>query len=65
MNGFSAHADQNDLLEFAESVRARGPLRQVILVHGEPAAQEALRARLAERGFPTLHVPAPGEIVEV
>jgi metallo-beta-lactamase family protein len=65
MNGFSAHADQNDLLAFAEAVRERGPLRQVILVHGEPPAQDALRARLSERGFPTVHVPAPGDIVEV
>lgn len=65
MNGFSAHADQNDLLAFAESVRERGPLRQVILVHGEPPAQQALHGRLSERGFPTLHTPGPGETVRV
>jgi metallo-beta-lactamase family protein len=65
MNGFSAHADQNDLLEFAEHVRERGPLRQVILVHGEPPAQDALRGQLAKRGFPTVHAPGPGDIVEV
>lgn len=65
MDGFSAHADQNDLVEFAEAARARGPLRQVMLVHGETAAQDALHAQLTERGFPTVHVPAPGDRVEV
>jgi metallo-beta-lactamase family protein len=61
LNGFSAHADQNDLLAFAEETRRRGPLRQTILVHGEPAAQKALSAELGRRGFPQVHAPAPGE----
>lgn len=65
MNGFSAHADQKGLLDFAEAVRQRGPLRQVILVHGEPQAQDALRAQLQERGFPAVRVPAPGDLLEV
>ncbi|HTK68935.1 MAG TPA: MBL fold metallo-hydrolase, partial [Candidatus Eisenbacteria bacterium] len=42
LNGFSAHADQAGLVAFAEATRARGPLRRVLLVHGEPPAQEAL-----------------------
>jgi len=46
LNGFSAHADQNDLVEYAEALRARGPLRRVALVHGELAAQHALIGRL-------------------
>ena len=61
LNGFSAHADQKGLLDFAEAVRQRGPLRRVVLVHGEPPAQEALTHELAARGFPTVNVPAPGE----
>jgi len=39
LDGFSAHADQAGLVEFADAVRQRGKLRQVILVHGEPPAQ--------------------------
>jgi metallo-beta-lactamase family protein len=58
LNGFSAHADQAGLLGFAEAVRDRGPLRQVILVHGEPPAQEALARELGRRGFPTVSTPA-------
>ena len=61
LNGFSAHADQQGLLAFAEAVRERGPLRQLILVHGEPPAQEALAQQLAGRGFPTVLMPEPGD----
>ena len=43
--GLSAHADQPGLVSYAGRLRPR----QIALVHGEPAAQEALRARLAER----------------
>ncbi|MFO0692847.1 MAG: MBL fold metallo-hydrolase [Polyangiales bacterium] len=61
LNGMSAHADRNDLLWFAESLRKRGPLREVALVHGEPQAQEALREALDELDFPTVHIPEPGQ----
>ena len=37
----------------------------VVLVHGEPEAQEVLRAQLQRRGFPTVHVPELGESIEV
>jgi metallo-beta-lactamase family protein len=61
LEGFSAHADQRELVEYVERTRERGPLRDVVLVHGEAAAQETLRTLLAERGFPSVHVPSPGE----
>jgi metallo-beta-lactamase family protein len=63
LDGFSAHADRRDLVDFAEAVRERGALRHVILVHGEPAAQRALAQDLAQRRFPTVLSPAPGEVV--
>ncbi len=61
LDGFSAHADQRDLLSFAERCRERGPLRQVALVHGEPPAQRALARELGHRGFRDVLIPAPGE----
>ena len=61
--GFSAHADQAGLLEFAESVRRRGALRRIFLVHGEPPAQTALAGALAERGFTEVQAPAHGDRV--
>lgn len=63
MNGFSAHADRNELLAFAESVRARGALRDVVLVHGEPAAQAALKDGLTECGFASVYVPSRVDIM--
>ena len=61
LNGFSAHADQTDLLDYAEQVRERGQLKQVALVHGEPKAMDTLSGLLADRGFPTVHAPEPGD----
>jgi len=61
LNGFSAHADQRGLLELAEGVRSRGPLERVILVHGDPPAQEALARELGARGFARVEAPGPGE----
>ncbi len=61
LNGFSAHADQRDLLTYADKCRARGAVDQVFLVHGDPAPQKVLRAKLAERGFDKVAVPAPGD----
>jgi metallo-beta-lactamase family protein len=60
LDGFSAHADQAGLVGFAEAVRARGPLREIVLVHGEPVAQDALAAQLGARGFASVRSPARG-----
>ncbi|HKO93577.1 MAG TPA: MBL fold metallo-hydrolase [Polyangiaceae bacterium] len=49
--GLSAHADQADLLSFARQTAEQGKLRQVVLVHGEPAAQRALEERLQASGL--------------
>lgn len=62
LDGFSAHADQRDLMQFAMDVRARGALREVMLVHGERPAQETLRGLLEAKDF-VVHVPAPGDVV--
>lgn len=65
LNGFSAHADRDDLVGFVEAVRDRGSLREVFLVHGETQAQESLQRLLTEREFPTVRIPAPGEIARI
>ena len=48
IGGLSAHADRTELLDWASGA---GPGAAFRLVHGEPAALEALRAQLAERGY--------------
>lgn len=60
-NGFSAHADQQDLLTFAERVHARGRVGQIALVHGEPRPQQALKELLLQRHFTAVHTPAAGD----
>jgi metallo-beta-lactamase family protein len=65
LNGFSAHADQQDLVEYAVALKERGPLKHVALVHGEPQAQAVLTGKLKERGMPDVHAPATGTVIEV
>jgi metallo-beta-lactamase family protein len=65
LDGFSAHADQRGLVEFADAVRRHGAVRQVALVHGEPPAQTALRALLMARGFADVSAPAPRTVLRV
>jgi len=60
LNGFSAHADQADLLEYADQVKSRGKLRQIALVHGEPKPQRVLRELLHSRGHEEVIMPEPG-----
>jgi metallo-beta-lactamase family protein len=61
IDGFSAHADRDGLVAFAEAARARGAVREIILVHGEPPAQTALTGALREHGFANVVAPALGE----
>jgi metallo-beta-lactamase family protein len=65
MNGFSAHADQNDLLRYAEHTRDTGTLKQVVLVHGEPGPQKVLREKMNANGIANVANPAPGDVIDV
>lgn len=65
LNGMSAHADRTGLVAFAEACRARGPLRHVALVHGEPTASEALADTLRAQGFPDVIVPSRGDAMRL
>lgn len=65
MNGFSAHADQKDLVQYAVDLKSHGALGRVALVHGEAAAQQALIAKMKDRGIDDVHAPAPGSTIEL
>jgi metallo-beta-lactamase family protein len=65
LNGFSAHAGQDDLLAYAEAVREAGPLRQVALVHGEDQPRNTLKTLLEKRGFPTVRTPVRGDRLDI
>jgi len=67
MNGFSAHADQKDLLEYVDAGReqSKGKLRKVILVHGEPGPQKALTELLGKKGMHDVAAPASGDRISI
>lgn len=65
LNGFSAHADQADLLDFAERCRAQGNLSQIALVHGDPRPQRILSEKLVARGLPKPFIPSPMDTLDL
>lgn len=54
IGGFSAHADQKDLLEWAGHFESNP---RVFLVHGEPSASESLAAKIKERLGLDVYIP--------
>lgn len=65
LNGFSAHADQHDLLDYADAVKKRGHLTQIALVHGEPKPQRVLRELLLSRGHEEVVMPEANETLQI
>lgn len=63
IGGLSAHAGQNTLMEYALAVQDQA--RGIFLVHGEPTAASALRARLAHASQLPVHYPSLHETVEL
>ncbi len=60
LNGFSGHADRNELLEWAGAINKRP--RRTFLVHGEEASAFALQSALQdELGFEEVAVPELGQ----
>lgn len=63
LNGYSAHADRTELRRWVDTVRSTSPaLQDVLLVHGEPKAQDAFAATLAGAGY-AVQCPEPGSDV--
>ncbi|MFA5495215.1 MAG: MBL fold metallo-hydrolase [Porticoccaceae bacterium] len=57
LSGYSAHADQGDLVRFVKGIR-KGP-SNVRIVHGDEEAKQALAARL-RRELPAATIDIPG-----
>ena len=64
-DSYSAHADRNELIAWAEAVREQGRVQQYFLVHGEPAAAESLGHAIRERGTADVQVPERGQAFEL
>ena len=64
MNGFSAHADRNELLAYFQGIE-KEKLRRVFVVHGEPDQSESLAEAIRQQGVPEVHVPDRGNEFEL
>ena len=62
INGLSAHADREELTSYVKNVEG---LRGCFVVHGEEKVSLALAERLKELQVEGVHVPKPGESVEL
>jgi metallo-beta-lactamase family protein len=62
MNSYSAHADRDDLLEYATNIEG---LKKTIVVHGEEESSEALKSGLEERGLKDVIIPEFGDWLEL
>jgi len=63
INGFSAHAGQDQLVEYA--LRVKGKAQQVILVHGEPNAAKTLRRILLQNHLEPVYYPDLHQNMEI
>jgi len=63
INGFSAHAGQKLLLDYANATKET--LSKVFLVHGEPRGAEPLMEKLKAAGIPDVIYPERGEVFEI
>jgi metallo-beta-lactamase family protein len=60
LNGFSAHADRNELLSYFDGLE-RNRLKRVFVIHGESPQSEALASGLTDRGMKDVVIPVEGE----
>ncbi|HEC34470.1 MAG TPA: MBL fold metallo-hydrolase [Chloroflexi bacterium] len=63
INGYSAHADRSELLDWARPVLPR--LRQIFVVHGDTEPACALAEGLREAGARRVAVPMEGDTFEI
>ena len=63
LDGFSAHAGQDVLMQYA--LASKASLKKIFLVHGEPDAAQALRAKLAEAGMSAVQYPSRNQVIEI
>ncbi|MFO0964132.1 MAG: MBL fold metallo-hydrolase [Gemmataceae bacterium] len=61
LNGFSSHADRNELLELFAPLASGNPT--VRLVHGDPDQSQALAEALRGAGFKDVAIPGRGDTV--
>ncbi len=60
INGFSAHADQNGIIEWVKNIK---DLERIFLIHGEEDKQEILKEVMGEKLHEKAHIVEPEEVI--
>ena len=63
INGFSAHADQNELLEWIKPMKKS--IKAVFLIHGEKEKQKIFKEKIIEKLNLKVHIVEPEEVIGV
>ncbi len=63
INGYSAHADQNDLINFVKNLKQSPDT--VFITHGEDPSRETLKEKLTENGITNIVIPSRNEEIEL
>jgi metallo-beta-lactamase family protein len=64
LNGFSAHADTNQLMEWISNFQNPKPAK-VFIVHGEAQGQEFLKSRIQKEYKGEVYIPFRGDAVVI
>ncbi len=64
MQSFSAHADQNDLMDFVKQID-KTELQNIFLVHGEVEEQNAFSQALNQAGYRNIAAPKKGDTFNI
>lgn len=63
LQSLSAHADQQELLDWMSDLKHRP--QQVFLIHGEPTAIDTLRVKIKDLYHWPVHIPYLNEVIEI
>ena len=64
LDGFSAHADANQLINWISNFQNPKPAK-VFIVHGETQGQEALKERIQKECGEEVYIPFRGDVVKI
>jgi metallo-beta-lactamase family protein len=64
LDGFSAHADANQLVDWVSHITEPKP-QKVFIVHGESQSQEALRENIIKKFDLDVYIPFQGDIAKI
>ena len=65
LQGSSGHADQKELLDWAEGTADRGDLKQIALVHCELDSTTEFKQKLEQKKLGPVMIPAPGDEMDM